>query len=176
MRISHTCGTAPCGLTNHSSTRSTSARMSRRGTNPRASRRSVPFPIVSMTHSSGKTILTVEDHRSIREVLVQILGLAGYTVLQAENGKEGVRQAEENVPDLILMDLAMPVMDGWEALRHLKQEPRTARIPVVALTADQTLGGRTLEETGFCGYLPKPVTLRQLREEIERCLALANPA
>ena len=117
------------------------------------------------------TILLVEDHEDNRIVYRTVLEHFGYTVLEAHDGAEGVRRAREERPDLILMDISIPVMDGWEATRVLKADPETARIPVIALTAHALAEDRArATEAGCDGYLAKPVEPRRVVEEVRRVL------
>jgi CheY-like chemotaxis protein len=106
-----------------------------------------------------KKVLLVEDTFDNRAIYEMVLDHAGYQVIVAENGALGVQAARAHHPDLILMDLSMPVMDGWEALRVLKADPQLMGIPVCALTAHVLHEGdleRALE-AGFTDYLTKPV-------------------
>lgn len=119
----------------------------------------------------SRTILLVEDHEDNRIVYSTILEHFGYTVLLATDGAEGVRLAREALPDLVLMDVSIPVMDGWEATRVLKSEPATAGIPIVALTAHALATDRErAAEAGCDGYLAKPVEPRRVLEEVRRFL------
>ncbi|HEX8906690.1 MAG TPA: response regulator, partial [Longimicrobiaceae bacterium] len=111
------------------------------------------------------------DHEDNRIVYRTMLEHFGYTVILAGDGGEGVRMARESLPDLILMDVSIPVMDGWEATRTLKADPATARIPIVALTAHALLTDRErAREVGCDGYLAKPVEPRRVLEEVRRFL------
>ena len=105
-----------------------------------------------------RRILITEDNHINRDMLSRRLERKGYQVLTAENGSIGVAQATAHIPDLILMDMSMPVMDGWEATRRLKASPATRGIPVIALTANAMLGDpeRALE-AGCDEYEMKPV-------------------
>jgi len=119
----------------------------------------------------SRTILLVEDHEDNRIVYRTILEHFGYTVLLAGDGAEGVRLAREARPDLVLMDVSIPVMDGWEATSVLKADPATAAIPVIALTAHALAADRArAEEVGCDGYLAKPVEPRVVLEEVRRFL------
>ncbi|MBN1121242.1 MAG: response regulator [Anaerolineae bacterium] len=106
----------------------------------------------------GWDILVVEDEPDSLEVATRWLKLAGANVLMAENGKMGLDIARQHLPRLVLADLTMPVMDGWELLYELKQRPETASIPVIALTAHalSTTKARTLE-AGFVSHISKPI-------------------
>ncbi|HYE36385.1 response regulator [Methylocaldum sp.] len=104
-----------------------------------------------------KTILVVENELSIRQLVVQLLELEGYSVLQAENGLTAVEVAETAMPDLILCDLLMPELDGYGVLRRLQENPATASIPLVFLTAS---AAKTEQENclqqGAAGFMIKP--------------------
>jgi two-component system cell cycle response regulator DivK len=119
----------------------------------------------------SRTILLVEDHEDNRIVYRTMLEHFGYTVLLAGDGAEGVRLARERRPDLILMDVSIPVMDGWEATRTLKADPATGKIPIIALTAHALAADRQrADEVGCDGYLAKPVEPRRVLEEVRRFL------
>lgn len=119
----------------------------------------------------SRTILLVEDHEDNRIVYRTMLEHFGYRVLLAGDGGEGVRLARESLPDLILMDVSIPVMDGWEATATLKADPATARIPIIALTAHALAADRErATEVGCDGYLAKPVEPRRVLEEVRRFL------
>jgi CheY-like chemotaxis protein len=109
------------------------------------------------------TILVVDDHADNRAVLVTMLGITGYRVLTATQGQDAVTLALEHQPDLILMDLAMPVMDGWSAITTLKQTPTLAHIPVIVVTAYATGAVRRRAlDAGCAGYLGKPIDYERL--------------
>lgn len=123
---------------------------------------------------SAPTILLVEDNADNRTIYGTILRHVGYTVAEAASGEEGLRLARDLVPALVLMDVAMPGIDGWEATRILKGDPFTAAIPVVALTAHaMTEDRRRAEEVGCDGYLSKPIEPRRVVDEVRR---LVGPA
>ncbi len=116
-----------------------------------------------------RRVLLADDERLLHTVLGDVLEGYGYAVLHAMDGAEALRAARESRPDVILMDIMMPVMTGLEALERLKGDDETRGIPVVAITAD--VMGRTREdmlERGFSGYIPKPFTAGQLLGEIAR--------
>ena len=116
-------------------------------------------------------ILLVEDNEMNRDMLSRRLIRRGYDVILAQDGKEGLETAQTQSPDLILMDMSLPVMDGWEATRRLKDSPDTASIPVVALTAHALTDDRDKATRAGCdGYETKPVELPRLIETIERLL------
>ena len=119
---------------------------------------------------SKKTILVVDDTEWNRELLVQLLE-EDYTILQAVDGGDGVRMAEEHKPDLILMDLGMPVMDGWEATRKLKANDALKHIPVIAVTSHAMVGDEIdARKAGCDDYLPKPVDDEELLKKIHKLL------
>ncbi len=113
-------------------------------------------------------ILLVEDNEMNRDMLSRRLERRGYSIVMAMDGKEGVTLAESEVPDLILMDISLPVMDGYEATRQLKASPQTKHIPVIALTAHAMSGDHDKAlEAGCDDYDTKPIELPRLLEKIE---------
>jgi CheY-like chemotaxis protein len=121
------------------------------------------------------TILLVEDNADNRVIYRTILEHFGYRVLEATSGDEGIRLAREQHPDLILMDVSIPVIDGWEATKILKADEGTAGIPIIALTAHALASDRvTAMDVGCDGYLAKPVEPRRVVEEVERLLGPAG--
>jgi CheY-like chemotaxis protein len=120
-------------------------------------------------------ILVVDDFEDNRAMYVQFLRFAGFRVAEAENGKVALDQATTLRPDLIVMDLSLPVMDGWEATRRLKGDERTKRIPVLALTG-HALGrhSEVAREAGCDAFLTKPCLPEDLVAEIRRILAGAG--
>ena len=118
-----------------------------------------------------KRILLVEDHEDNRNIYRTILEHYGYQVVIAMDGQSGLRLAREEQPDLILMDLSIPVVDGWEATRLLKQDSVTRVIPVIALSAHALEEDRArAREAGCDGYLAKPVEPRRVLAEVARFL------
>ncbi|HEX2078365.1 MAG TPA: response regulator [Longimicrobium sp.] len=116
-----------------------------------------------------RTILLADDHEDNRLALLTVLEREGYRTLGAANGQEAVDLAREHLPDLILMDLAMPVMDGRTAMRRLRDDARTARIPIVVLTAMALSVDRDrLVAEGFDGLLVKPCMPPHLIQEVRR--------
>ena len=113
-------------------------------------------------------ILLVEDNEMNRDMLSRRLIRRGYTVLIAEDGQKAVEMAASEAPDLILMDMSLPIMDGWEATRRIRAEPATSGIPVIALTAHAMQGDREKAlEAGCDDYDTKPIELTRLLEKIE---------
>ena len=117
------------------------------------------------------TILIVEDNELNREMLSRRLARRGYAVLLATNGAEGIAAASESTPDLILMDMSLPVVDGWEATRRLKTDDRLKHIPVIALTAHAMANDRDKAlQAGCDDYDTKPIELPRLLGKIEALL------
>jgi CheY-like chemotaxis protein len=117
-------------------------------------------------------ILLVEDNEINRDMLSRRLERRGYQVAIALDGEQGVSMAELEPPDLILMDMSLPVLDGWEAARRLKAAPETRSIPIIALTAHAMVGDREKAiESGCDDYDTKPVEFQRLLEKIETILA-----
>jgi CheY-like chemotaxis protein len=115
-----------------------------------------------------KTILVVDDTDWNRDLLVQLLE-EDYTILQAVDGADGVRMAEERKPDLILMDLGMPIMDGWEATRTIKANDALKNIPIIAVTSHAMVGDEIEARKAGCDdYLSKPIDEEALMEKIKR--------
>jgi CheY-like chemotaxis protein len=115
------------------------------------------------------TVLLVEDNEDNRLILEAMLTHAGYRVLLATSGDAGVALARSAEPDVVLMDIALPGLDGWEATRRLKGDPATRRIPVVALTAHAMTHDRERARAlGFDGYLAKPIEPRDVLAAVER--------
>ena len=116
-------------------------------------------------------ILLVEDNEMNRDMLSRRLARRDYEVLVAVDGKEGVEMAGSVAPDLILMDMSLPVMDGWEATRQLKASPETKAIPIIALTAHAMSGDREKAmEAGCDDYDTKPIELPRLLAKMEALL------
>jgi CheY-like chemotaxis protein len=121
-------------------------------------------------------ILLVEDNEMNRDMLSRRLERRGYEVVIAVDGGEGVAMARGEKPDLILMDMSLPVVDGWEATRQLKSSPETGSIPIIALTAHAMSGDREKAiEAGCDDYDTKPIVLPNLLEKIEALLPRSSP-
>ena len=117
-------------------------------------------------------LLYVEDNEMNRDMLSRRLQRRGFEVLIAADGEQGITVAAAERPDLILMDMSLPVLDGWEATRRLKAAPDTQRIPIIGLTAHAMTADRDkCLEAGCDDYDTKPVELGRLLEKIERLLA-----
>lgn len=123
------------------------------------------------------TLLIVEDNEMNRDMLSRRLQRRGYDVILASDGAAGLASARDNNPDLVLMDMSLPVIDGWEATRQLKAEEVTRKIPVIALTAHAMSGDRQRAvEAGCDDFDTKPIELARLLEKIEHWLGQAGRA
>ena len=119
----------------------------------------------------GRVILIVEDDPTNLKLIRDLLQIKGYTTLEATDGKQGVDMARAKMPDLILMDIQMPVMDGFEATSILKADPVTKSITIVALTAFAMQGDREkCIEAGFNDYITKPLDTRAFMTKIKEYL------
>jgi CheY-like chemotaxis protein len=124
--------------------------------------------------SQQPLVLVVDDFQDNREMYAEFLAYQGFRVIQAANGLEALDQAFTNHPDIIIMDLSLPVMDGWEATRRLKADQRTNAIPVVALTGHAMQGhSKGAIEAGCDSFVAKPCLPDQLVAEIRKMLS--NP-
>jgi two-component system, cell cycle response regulator DivK len=117
-------------------------------------------------------ILLIEDNEANRDALSRHLKRRGYEVVMAVDGQQGIAMAHSEAPTLILMDMSLPVLDGWEATRQLKADPQTGSIPVIALTAHAMAGDRAKAlEAGCDDYDTKPVEFPRLLAKIQALLA-----
>jgi CheY-like chemotaxis protein len=116
-------------------------------------------------------ILLIEDNEENRDALSRRLERRGFDVIMASDGKEGIAKARAEAPDLVLMDMNLPELDGWEATRMLRALPETSQLPIIALTAHAMAGDREKAlEAGCTEYHTKPVELALLMEQIEGLL------
>jgi CheY-like chemotaxis protein len=116
-------------------------------------------------------VLIAEDNAVNRELLRELLEVRGHTVVEACDGEEALRMIEQTQPDLLLLDIGMPVLDGFAVVRKIRENPRLAQLPVVAVTAYAMQGDREkILNSKFDGYLSKPVNSRSLAEELDRLL------
>jgi two-component system cell cycle response regulator DivK len=129
--------------------------------------------IANLSCVAKRTILVVEDTAEIREVWQRVLTAAGYDVLQAHDGADGVHQAREHQPDLILMDVTLPVLDGISAVQKLKADGSTAHVPVIFVSGD-VFASRRARAVGGSEFLAKPVRAADLLSAIARTLADAD--
>jgi len=120
-------------------------------------------------------ILLVEDHEELWDFLSRRLRRRGFDVVLAHDGQQGVDMARAERPDVVLMDMNLPVMDGWTAARTLRSDPDTAGIPIIALTAHAMSGDRDrMLEAGCNDYHPKPVDFPQLLQQIDAAMLAAE--
>ncbi len=127
--------------------------------------------------SKTKKVLVVEDHADMRELLIWQIELMGFTAVAAKHGKEAVEKAVTEKPHLILMDIMMPSMDGWEAARALRAHAETKEIPILAATAlfrDSDL--KSCLEAGCNGYIVKPFTFQELQAKVRELLSDGSTA
>ena len=122
---------------------------------------------------AGELILIIEDNEKNRKLVRDVLQVKGYKTIESETAEEGLRLARENSPALILMDIQLPGMDGITALKHLKADPKTKGIPVIAVTASaMTHSRKEMLAEGFDGYQTKPISLKEFLEEVRKVLDL----
>jgi len=123
-----------------------------------------------------KTILIVEDNEKNMKLARDILRAKGYATLEAVNGLDGVKLAHEHLPDLVLMDIQLPDINGIEAFERIRGHAATAKVPVVAFTASVTANDRSrIGDAGFDGFLGKPINLKEFLETVRRLLGEATP-
>jgi CheY-like chemotaxis protein len=119
----------------------------------------------------SKRILVVEDNRDNMTLIVDVLSSFDYEVLQAGDGEIGVELAQKEKPDLILMDLSLPRMDGWTATKHIKADDTLKGIPIIALTAHAMIGDKERALAAGCDdYLSKPIDLPELSKKLMQYL------
>jgi len=118
-----------------------------------------------------KRILVVEDQEDNRQILRDLLGNAGYEMVEAENGEEALAAVARERPDLILMDIQLPIMDGYEATRRIKSDPATKSIPIIVVTSYALSGDEgKAREAGCDAYVTKPYSPRQLLAKVREFL------
>jgi len=121
------------------------------------------------------TVLIVEDNDKNMKLARDVLQAKGYQTLEAETGEEGVRLAKERKPDLVLMDIQLPGINGIEAFKQIRADPKTARIPVVALTASVTPTDRSqITAAGFDAFVGKPINLKEFLDTVKRFVEAAK--
>jgi len=124
-----------------------------------------------MKKGSARKILVVEDNQDNREMVVKVLKFNGYGVIEAVDGEEAIEKAKTQAPALILLDIYLPKMDGYEVAKRLKGDTGLKDIPVIALTAHAMKGNREQAlAAGFDGYISKPIDIRELPKQIEQFL------
>jgi two-component system cell cycle response regulator DivK len=122
---------------------------------------------------AGELILIIEDNEKSRKLVRDVLQVKGYATIESETAEEGLKLAQENSPALILMDIQLPGMDGITALKHLRADPKTKDIVVIAITASvMTLNREAMLAEGFDGYQSKPIGIKDFLEEVQNVLAL----
>lgn len=114
-------------------------------------------------------VLVVDDDPDILEALSEILEAEGFEIRRARNGKEALEKLEPTPPHLILLDLMMPVMDGWEFAQRMRQRPEAAQVPLIVLSADRNVGSKAAD-IGAVGHLAKPFELNDLLDMVRRSL------
>src|SRR6516164_9159954 len=120
---------------------------------------------------AGELILIIEDNEKNRKLVRDVLNVKGFKTIESETAEEGLKLAIEKSPSLILMDIQLPGMDGIAALKHLKTNPETKSIPVIAITASAMTYNRvTMRAEGFDGFQSKPISVKDFLEEIRRVL------
>lgn len=120
---------------------------------------------------TASRILVVEDNSDNMTLIVDMLSSMDYEVIQAADGEEGVRKAVQEKPDLILMDLSLPKMDGWTATRNIRQDEALQSVPIIALTAHAMAGDRERAlEAGCDDYLTKPIRMTELLSKLDQHL------
>ena len=123
-----------------------------------------------------KTILIVEDNEKNMKLARDILQAKGYATLEATSGTEGVRLALQHKPDLVLMDIQLPDINGIDAFERIRADAATAAVPVVAFTASVTPGDRSrIGDAGFDGFLSKPINLKEFVETVRRLAGEPTP-
>ncbi len=131
----------------------------------------------SSSKTGSKTVLIVEDNEDNLVIYSTILRHAGFTVIEARDGRAGVEAATHDHPGLILMDVSIPIIDGWEATRQLKSDAATADIPIIALTAHALASDQQKAfDAGCDGYIAKPAEPRVVLAAVERYLGHAQAA
>ncbi|MFN2531177.1 MAG: response regulator [Pyrinomonadaceae bacterium] len=122
------------------------------------------------------SVLIAEDYDDNRELLRLLLTTAGYEVREAKDGRECLRLAREDPPNLIMIDLSMPILDGWEVFSALRGDNLTDKIPCVAVTAYTDPDRQRALDAGFDGFLPKPFRTEELLQTVARLVSRKDPA
>jgi CheY-like chemotaxis protein len=119
-----------------------------------------------------KKVLIAEDNAVNRELLHELLELRGYAVIEACDGEEALRKIADARPDILMLDLNMPMLDGFATLRRIREDPQSISLPVLAVTANAMRGDRErILDSGFDGYLSKPIASAELDRELQRLAA-----
>lgn len=118
-----------------------------------------------------KTIIIVDDNPASRELIRELLGTDEYRIVEAANGREALALIAASYPDLVLLDIQLPELDGYSVIRHLRQDPRFRRLPVVAVSAYAMQGDREKAlAAGFDAYITKPIDTYRLEEQVQELL------
>ncbi|HUR21413.1 MAG TPA: response regulator [Vicinamibacterales bacterium] len=124
----------------------------------------------------GSRILLIEDYPAMRELMSYLLNSSGHSTIVASNGADGVAEAVRSRPDLVLCDLALPILDGFGVARRLKADPSLAGIPLIAVTgSEMPAEPDTLRSSGFDGYITKPITPETFVAEVEAFMLRQEP-
>jgi CheY-like chemotaxis protein len=127
---------------------------------------------MSQQAEATKKILIVEDNKDSRELVIKVLKNRGYLLVEAVDGEDALLKVTEQLPDLILMDISIPKIDGFEVTRRLKEKENCKDIPIIALTAHAMKGDKEKAlQAGCDGYISKPINVRQLPDQIQAFLA-----
>ena len=138
--------------------------------NPGVAPRETALTLHNAQHAGAPVVLVVDDDPDILEALSEILEAEGFEIRRARNGKEALERLEPEPPNLILLDLMMPVMDGWEFAQRMRQKPAAvAAIPIIVLSADRNVGSKAAD-IGAVGHLAKPFELNDLLDMVRRSL------
>ncbi|MDH3261428.1 MAG: response regulator [Acidimicrobiia bacterium] len=125
---------------------------------------------------SNRRVLVVEDAFATRRLVELSLTIEGFEVVEREDGPSGLEAAMTLIPDLIVLDIALPGMDGWKLLSHIRADPKTEHIPVLVITAHDTAETRTKADHSLAdGFLGKPFDLDQLRNEVNKLIGSREP-
>jgi len=125
---------------------------------------------------SNPKVLVIEDAFATRRLVELSLAYEGFEIIQREDGPSGLEAALTLIPDLIVLDIALPGMDGWEILSHIRADPKTKHIPVVVITAHDTAETRTKANHSHAdGFVGKPFDLDQLRNEVNKLIGTRQP-
>jgi len=124
---------------------------------------------------ANELILIIEDNEKNRKLCRDVLQVKGFRTIESETAEDGLKLVAEQMPDLILMDIQLPGMDGITAMKQLKADSRTAKIPVIAITASAMTNNRTaMLGQGFDGYQTKPISLKEFLGEVERVIQASS--
>jgi two-component system, cell cycle response regulator DivK len=124
---------------------------------------------------ANELILIIEDNEKNRKLCRDVLQVKGYRTIESETAEDGLKLAGEQIPQLVLMDIQLPGMDGVTAMKQLKSDPKTQGIPIIAITASAMTNNRTaMLAEGFDGYQTKPISLKEFLAEVQRVLELRS--